>query len=295
MKIKIVIILLTIPIIFNATLQQSTVDSAYQKAMGDFHLRRNEISKAVKNYQLALKLNPKNIECHYKLGKIYIEQRLFSYAAEKFKMVIDKKEFLKNKGMILDSWINLANLYFLKGKTLIGKTRKNIYFVYVKIFLEKIIKSFKKGEYFQSNLKRFKINKDYYLSKAYYILGRYYRDQNRPSRYINSFKKAIKHYNRLKQIRNNTYKIAFRKIDCYYILWEYYTDKKNNILSKRYNDLINQVIKEQQDKIETKNIHNPDQINTTKIKQYKAIASYALKIKKNGINSIFNFLPSKKK
>ncbi len=281
-------LLLILPMLAYGSSQQAKIDSAYLKALGDFYFRRNEISKALKSYQRALRSDPNNIECHYKLGEIYLKQELYNFAANKFKIVINKRDHLRNKGLLLDSWITLSHLFFLKGKTLIGKTRRNIYFVFMKMYLEKTLNSFKKGEYFQRNLTKFKINRDYYLSKTYYILGRYYRDQNRPSHYVTNFKLAIDHYNRLKPIKNKQDNVIFRLIDSHYILWEYYLSKKNKEQATKHNNAINKIIATQQKKIRSKS-------DAVDIKRYKKLLAYTLKVKKNGINSIFNFLPNRKK
>lgn len=168
----------------------------YYKGRADYHLHRGEISKAILDYQRALRQSPHFPECHYQLGKIYMKTGQFTFAIRSFRRVVLMYRVLVEKSMLLEAYLALAKAHHKLGR--IKNAIHNKDDVIMMDYVDKVISSFKPGGVFNPRIKSrraplFRINRFYYLAKAYFIRGRFSRDHRQKERYYKDYQTCLKY------------------------------------------------------------------------------------------------------
>ena len=183
----------------------------YYKSRGDWYMNKGLSRKALLNYQRALQLNPKLAECHYHLAIIYKKQKLYKFAISEFINLIKKEQHLTYKEFLFLSYLGIAEMHFFIGKKLGVSSQKQGNFLEMQQYLKQLITICEK-KYSNNKNKNYSINFKYFLGKAYFILGRLFRDKHREAIYPEYFLKA--------------YKFGYKKAAALYFLWEYHYHKK---------------------------------------------------------------------
>ena len=168
----------------------------YYKGRADYHLHRGEISKAILDYQRALRITPNFPECHYQLGRIYMKTGQFTFAIRSFHRVIALRGVLVEKSMLLETYLALAKAHHRLGR--IKNAIHNKDDVIMMDYVNKIIASFKPGGIFNPVKKSkraplYKVNRFYYLAKAFFIRGRFSRDHRQKEQYYKDYQACLKY------------------------------------------------------------------------------------------------------
>ena len=237
----------------------------YYKARGDYHLHRHELSKAILDYQRALRISPSFPECHFQLGQIYLKTGQLTFAIRSYRRALKQRAFMVEKNMILESYLALARAHHKLGR--IKNEINNKDDVIMMDYINKIIDAFKTGGIFnplkkEKRLSLFAVNKFYYLAKAFFIRGRYSRDHRQNIQYYRDYQLCIKYLKydlenyfpkivmatkrgefiaQLLNLKNNhpyawkrAHPIIINISICFYYLWENNRHRGNYTTAKNY-------------------------------------------------------------
>jgi tetratricopeptide (TPR) repeat protein len=214
-----------------ASLQVSMLYASQEPAIalmarGDYQYQAGEHAAAIISFQQALKSDPELVECHYKLGKIYFGQQAWQFALYHYETLVRQTKTLTYVNLHLDALFELAHTHYKIGESVDPGSDKNPHLVKMQENLRDVIRSFEPGGLVKSLESPYvKINKDYYLARAWYILARIYEDKNRDQEYPQYYQNAIRYLKPLRENQTraeNIVRVAFRESECLYALYRHH-------------------------------------------------------------------------
>lgn len=244
MNIRVICLLLLLSVLVPLAAEEPAI---YYKGRGDYLYSLKQYAPAIIAYQKALTLDPGLLECHFKLGKIYQIQKHFSFAINEFSKLLDKKKIasLINRHLVLDSCFELARTHRILCAMQADKTLKQTHMYRMQQYLSIVTNAFK-DPFFSKQTTHYKINKHYYLYKAYFILGGLARDLKQPLTPSLFLQARIHLFDlvpgytqqaKYKYLQKAAYSLIKQRIaECDYYLWEYYHQRKNTKLAAFYRE-----------------------------------------------------------
>ncbi|MCP4650994.1 MAG: tetratricopeptide repeat protein [PVC group bacterium] len=158
--------------------------------LGMAYYRQGKIDKAVKEYEHAIRLNPRYAEAQYKLGIIYLEKNEHDKAIETFRKVVKLNPYdtdaYNNLGVVFTKqglWEEAIRefKFALSVNSRSADTYNNLGIVYSEMgMLQDAVKYYQKA-----------IDLDPQYTEAYYNLGTGYQKQGMMQKAIETYKKTI--------------------------------------------------------------------------------------------------------
>jgi len=98
---------------FNKSLSLNPRNSLVFNALGFAYSMKGDLKQSMQYFQKCLQVNPNFTEAHNNIGMIYQEMGFIEKAEEEFQKVLADGKYPSKE----NAYYNLANLYFIQGKT----------------------------------------------------------------------------------------------------------------------------------------------------------------------------------